>query len=326
MSNFDDKLNKHIDKVIALQNKEREKMLTLEELKEVDLSLGVTEEEWEQMMQKADNELKLAQNHFYYKNYKDAYSTAESAVSINPHLTQAIVLMADSALKIYETEDDDDFLEKAENHAKEVLRMAPAENRAIEILALLNKYKTKEKAQRTKILKIAGIAAGIIIVVLSIIFLSPEKEKKVDKTVKFELIDAEEAVNAKWAQVENVISRRDKIIPQLFSIIDSEDAEINNLKNEIETLKKKINESSSEEQINLQAQLQTKYQNLTNLVSSKNNSENVKTVLIQIEGSYNRIAVEGKRYNDAVKNYNILVKKKAEDFPEFKIKPYFKGN
>ena len=79
MSTFDDKLNKHIDKIIALQNSEREKMLTLDELKEIDLSLGVTEEEWVQMMEKADKEVKLAQNHFYYKNYKDAYSTAESA-------------------------------------------------------------------------------------------------------------------------------------------------------------------------------------------------------------------------------------------------------
>ena len=47
--------------------------------------------------------------------------------------------------------------------------------------------------------------------------------------------------------------------------------------------------------------------------------------MVQIEGSYNRIAVEGKRYNDVVKNYNILVKKQGSDFPEFKIKSYFKG-
>ena len=55
MSTFDEKLNKHIDKVIALQRSEQEKMLSLEELKEIDMSLGVTEEEWEQMMGKAKN-------------------------------------------------------------------------------------------------------------------------------------------------------------------------------------------------------------------------------------------------------------------------------
>lgn len=325
MSSFDEKLNKHIDKVIALQNTEREKMLTLEELKEVDMTLGVTEEEWEQMMQKADKEVKLAQNHFYYKNYKDAYSTAESAVSINPHLTQAIILLADSALKIYETEDDEDFLQKAENHAKEVLRQAPAENRAIEILALLNKYKSKEKKEKSKLKRILLIAGGVIIIVLSVIFLSPEREVKIDETLRFELIDAEEDVNSKWAQVENVISRRDKIIPQLFELVGSDDIEINKLKKEIEDIKLKINGASDEEKIEFQSKLQSKFEAVTRLISAKNNSENIKTVLIQVEGSYNRIAVEGKRYNDAVKNYNITVKKKGKDYPEFKTKLYFRG-
>jgi len=327
MGSFENKLDKHIDKVISLQNSQRERMLSLEELKEVDLSLGVTEEEWEKMMQKADDEVKLAQNHFYYKNYKDAYLTAESAISINPHLTQAIILMADSALKIYETDDDEEYLQKAETHAKEVLKRAPTENRAIEILALLNNYKKDEQSQKNKIFKYALIGAGVLIVIVSIIMFKPKKEEVivVDNSVKFELIDAEENANAKWAQVENVISRRDKLIPQLFSVIDSKDENLNKLKTEIENLQKKIKESSEIEQISLQSELQTKIEKLTALISSKNNSENVKLIMIQIEGSYNRISVEGKRYNDAVKTYNLIVKKKGENFPNFKIKPYFKG-
>ena len=48
-------------------------------------------------------------------------------------------------------------------------------------------------------------------------------------------------------------------------------------------------------------------------------------ILVQIEGSYNRISVEGKRYNEAVKTYNILVKKHHDEFPDFNEKVYFKG-
>lgn len=326
MGSFENKLDKHIEKVISLQNTQRERMLSLEELKEVDLSLGVTEEEWEKMMQKADDELKLAHNHFYYKNYKDAYLTAESAISINPHLTQALILMSDSALKIYETEGDEEYLQKAEINAKEVLKRAPAENRAIEILALLNKYKKKEKSQKNKIFKYALIGIGAVIVIASILVFKPKKEKVVDNSVKYELIDAEENANAKWAQVENVISRRDKLIPQLFSAIDVEDKDLNELKSEIEDLQKQIQNSFESNKINYQEKLQTKLETLTKLIASKNNSENVKTIMIQIEGTYNRISVEGKRYNEALKTYNILVKKKGDDYPNFKIKPYFKGN
>ncbi len=326
MSSFEKKLNKHIDKVLALQKSEEEKMLSLEELKEIDMDLGVTEEEWEQMMEKAKEEEKLAQNHFYYKNYKDAYTTAESAVSINPYLTQALILMADSALKIYETEDDDDFLIKAENHAKEVLKQSPAENRAVEILAILNKHKKTEKTQRSKMIKIGGGIVVAAILVLAIIFWPREKkQKKINESVKFELIDAEENANAKWAQVENVMSRRDNLIPQLFTLTVSEDENIDRLKKDTEKIKQEIVLVDGDKRIELQAELQKKYQELTNSISKNNNDENIATLMIQLEGSYNRIAVEGKRYNDVVKNYNILVKKHGSNFPEFKIKPYFKG-
>lgn len=326
MSSFDEKLNKHIDKVIALQHREQEKMLSLEELKEIDMSLGVTEEEWEQMMEKAKKDTGLAQNHFYYKNYNDAYTTAESAVSINPHLTQALILMAESALKIYETEDDEEFLIKAENHAKEVLKQAPAENRAIEILAILSKHKKSEKDQRSKMIKIGGGTLLFVILLSAVIFWPREdKPKEADQSIKFELIDAEEEANAKWAQVENVINRRDKLIPQLFTLTDSEDENIEQLKKETEDIKQEISSADDNKRIELQADLQKKYQEFTNAVSKNNNDKNIATLMIQLEGSYNRISVEAKRYNDAVKNYNVIVKKHGHDFPEFKLKPYFKG-
>lgn len=295
MSSFDEKLDKHIEKVLEIQNNERDKMLSLEEMKELDMSLGITEEEWEQMMKKAEKDTELAQNHFYYKNYRDAYSTAESAISINPYITQALILLADSALMIYETEHEDDFLLKAEKHAKEVLKQAPAENRAIEILAILNKHKKSEKLQRTKILKIGSGVIVILIIILTIVFWPrEEKPKEINQTIKFELIDAEENVNSKWAQVENVMSRRDQLIPQLMSFGKSGNEEIDGLKTEIENLKQQINSAEADKKVELQAVLQIKYQELTALIAKDNNNETVATLMIQIEGSYNRIAVEAK--------------------------------
>lgn len=326
MSTFDNKLNNHIDKVLQLQNSEREKMLSLEDLKELDLSLGVTEEEWEQMMKKAEKEVELAQNHIHYKNYTEAYKTAESAISINPYLIQALILMADSALKIYEAEDDEEYLLKSEQHAKEVLKQVPTDNRAVEILAILNTYKKSEKAEKTKYLKTGiAIAVGLVIILTVIFWPRAEKPKKIDQAVKYELIEAEENANSKWAQVENVISRRDKLIPQLISTVETGDENIDNLKKEIDEIKQEITLADNNKKIELQALLQKKYENLTDVISQNYQDDNIATLMIQIEGSYNRIAVEGKRYNDAVKNYNILVKKHADEFNEFKTKSYFKG-
>ena len=325
MNNFDDKINKHTEKVLTLLNNERERMLSLDEMKELDLSLGMTEDEWGNLMEQADKNVELAQNHFYYKNYRDSYATAESAISVNPYLTQALIIMADSALKIYETEDDEDFLAKAEKHAKDVLKQAPAENRAVEILSELNKYKTSERLQKKKILKYAAIGGGILIIILSIIFLKPEKKPVADNSIKFELIDAEENANAAWAQVENVIARRDKLIPQLFSAVKIKDARLQKLIEEANTMQKKMLGLTGNNKISAEADLQKKYTEITNIIASNNSSDEIKTFMIQIEGAYNRISVEGKRYNDIVKQYNILVKKHGENFPEFKIKPYFNG-
>jgi len=325
MSSFDDKINKHTEKVIALLNDERERMLSLEELKELDLSLGMTEEEWARMMQKANKNVELAQNHFYYKNYRDAYSTAESAVSVNPYLTQALILMADAALKIYETEDDEEFLAKAEKHAKDVLKQAPAENRAVEILSVINKYETSERKEKKKFKKYALIGGGVLIIILSIVFLNPKKEKPFDNSIKFELIDAEENANASWAQVENVIARRDQLIPQLFAAVKINNQELNDLIDEVKILKSKTKNLNGNEKIAGEADLQKKYQKITTLINSQTNSDAVSPLMIQIEGSFNRIAVEGKRYNQTVKNYNILVKKYGEDYPDFKLKSYFNG-
>jgi len=325
MSSFDDKINKHTEKVIALLNDERERMLSLEELKELDLSLGMTEEEWARMMQKANKNVELAQNHFYYKNYRDAYSTAESAVSVNPYLTQALILMADAALKIYETEDDEEFLAKAEKHAKDVLKQAPAENRAVEILSVINKYETSERKEKKKFKKYALIGGGVLIIILSIVFLNPKKEKPFDNSIKFELIDAEENANASWAQVENVIARRDQLIPQLFAAVKINNQELNDLIDEVKILKSKTKNLNGNEKIAGEADLQKKYQKITTLINSQTNSDAVSPLMIQIEGSFNRIAVEGKRYNQTVKNYNILVRKYGADYPDFKIKSYFNG-
>jgi uncharacterized protein YutD len=75
-----------------------------------------------------------------------------------------------------------------------------------------------------------------------------------------------------------------------------------------------------------QSELQKKYSIITDRIISQYGSDHISELLVQIEGAYNRISVEGKRYNEAVKEYNILVKKYGAEYPQFKLKPYFHGN
>jgi len=38
-------------------------------------------------------------------------------------------------------------------------------------------------------------------------------------------------------------------------------------------------------------------------------AENVQTLMVQLEGTENRISVERQRYNDSAKEFNVMVKK-----------------
>lgn len=326
MDQFEDKLNKHIDKVLELQRNKETKPLSLEELKEVDLSLGMTEEEWDAMMQKVDEYVQMAQSHMKYGNFVEAYKAAENAASINPYHQEALLLLANASLGKYEADQKDEFLRKAETHANDLLKVNPKQQAAIQILAKVRSHLKSEDRQKKNLIKYGIVAVVVVLFFTGYFIFRPKHEPKENTQLKFQLIEAEESTNAAWAQVENVIARRDQLLPQLFELAPASNAETENLKNEIEDLRKKISETSElDEKINLNNEVQEKIKSLMNKISSGATSDKTELIMIQVEGSYNRITVEAQRYNEIVRNYNVLVKKHGSEFPEFKEKPYFLG-
>ncbi len=326
MDSFEDKLNRHIDKVLEIQQNKETKPLTLEELKEVDISLGMTEEEWDALMQRAEDNTNTAQSHLNYKNYSDAYKLAEQAVAINPYQEQALLVMSLAALGRYEEDDEEDFLVKARTSLNELLKINPGNQSAIELLAKVSRFKKKEGAQKKKTILYSISALVIVGIIIGFFLFKPKPVKQENTALKYQLIELEENANARWAQVENVIARRDQMLPQILELARSASSPENNLKEEIEALNQKISLATDMNgKVALQAQLQDKIKELTTTFSSEGADEKAQMILVQIEGSYNRISVEGKRYNDAVKEYNIMVKKHGGEFPDFKEKVYFKG-
>lgn len=326
MENFEDKLNRHIDKVLEIQQNRESKPLTLDELKEVDLSLGMTEEEWEALLKRADENAALAQSHMSYGNYAEAYKTADQAIAINPYQESALIVLANASIGIYENDDKEEYLEKAKLYANELLKINPNERQAIEILSKVGKYQKSEIKEKKNFLRYILIGVGVIAAVALFFVLKPTAKPIENTALKFELIEAEENANAAWAQVENVISRRDQMLPQILELVPGTNSEAGSISSDIEALSRQIVQSvDANEKVALQGEMQDKIKDLISLLNKSETDEKVKLILVQIEGSYNRIAVEGKRYNETVKIYNILVKKHGGEFPDFKEKAYFKG-
>jgi len=318
----DIKLKNYISKLLDIQEKNKNKPLTLEELKEVALSSGIPEFEWQQMLEQADKDADIAQNHFFYKNYQESYDSALAAISINPYHTKALIVASEAALNIYLAEDKDEYLEKAEYYAKEVLRFSPAEKRAFEILAKVETFEQKEVKEKKNKYYIAAGAVVVILVIVLAVFGIKKKSEQPSNNVKNQLIEKQEAALAQWAQVENVMSRRDNLLPQLLAL-SSDDASVAELVSEIDDLKAKLSSSSDDARIVIQKEIQTKISELTTLVKKNNNSDELELLMVQIEGTYNRISVETKRYNDLAREYNVMLKQNIDDFPDFTELTYY---
>lgn len=127
---------------------------------------------------------------------------------------------------------------------------------------------------------------------------------------------SKQVVDGDWAQVENVMQRRADLISNLVASVRGE------MKNEQEIFKsiaesREQFETSDTQAGKLAADDELNAQTTVLLNAVKENypelgsSEQVKTLMTQLEGSENRISVERKRYIDDVADYN----RKVTSFP-----------
>ncbi len=157
------------------------------------------------------------------------------------------------------------------------------------------------------------------------------------------LVEQDEKVNQAWAQVENQYQRRADLIPNLVKTVqgyaDFEKGvltEVTELRSRVGQIKLSTDDLSDEEKFKQFQDAQDKLSGALSrlLVVAENYpqlkaNENFLQLQSQLEGTENRIAVERKKFNEAVQEYNTSVRK----FPTlitakimgFKEKQYFKS-
>lgn len=187
----------------------------------------------------------------------------------------------------------------------------------------------------TNSLKKTLITAGAILVVVMIIYRTFAGNYNT-------MVQLDETVTSQWAQVQNQYQRRLDLIPNLVSTVKGYASHENEVFSNIAEARSKaggvvnIDESVLEdsekfaEYQKIQNQLGASLQRL--LMITENYPElkadqNFLALQDQLEGTENRIAVERKRFNDAVKTYNGFIRR----FPQniianmngFEKKQYF---
>ena len=159
------------------------------------------------------------------------------------------------------------------------------------------------------------------------------------------MVTADESVKAAWSQVENVYQRRFDLIPNLVNTVKGYAAHEEKVFTEIAEMRSRAGGviNVSDEVLNNPESF-AKFQKvqgelggaLQRLISVAENypalqaNKNFRDLQSQLEGTENRIAVERKRFNEAVQAYNMQTRR----FPQallanmfgFREKSYFKAD
>ena len=139
------------------------------------------------------------------------------------------------------------------------------------------------------------------------------------------LVSGDENVKAAWAQVENVYQRRADLVPNLVNTVKGSAQHEEKVLSEVTTaraqatqVKLSVDDLSNPEKVKQFEQAQAQLSSsLGRLIATAEAYPDLKAnaafrdLMGQLEGTENRIAVERRRYNEAVRDYNV----KTREFP-----------
>jgi LemA protein len=126
------------------------------------------------------------------------------------------------------------------------------------------------------------------------------------------LVRKQQAVNGSWAQVENVLQRRYDLIPNLVETVKGYAKHEKELLEDITRLRSQWGAASAPaDKIRAAAPLEGALSRLMVVLENYPNLKADQSFLKlqdELAGTENRIAVERKRYNEAVQDYNTSIK------------------
>jgi LemA protein len=153
--------------------------------------------------------------------------------------------------------------------------------------------------------KVLLIAVGILVLIVAVPFFYL-------KGTYNELVTMEEQVNAAWAQVENQLQRRYDLIPNYVETVKGYAAHEREVFVEVTEARSKVaGAAGKEEQIQANNQLTSALSRLMVVVErypQLKANQNFIRLQDELAGTENRIAVERRRYNEAVRAFNTRVR------------------
>ena len=127
-----------------------------------------------------------------------------------------------------------------------------------------------------------------------------------------QFVPLDEGVKSSWAQVENQLQRRLDLIPNLVETVKGYAKQEKDVLVEVTNARSRVGGANTvPDKIAANNELSGALSRLLVVVEKYpelKSNENFLRLQDELAGTENRIAVERKRYNDAVKNYNVAIR------------------
>lgn len=149
------------------------------------------------------------------------------------------------------------------------------------------------------------------------------------------IVTLHETITAKWAQVESQLQRRNDLIPNLVNTVKGYAAHERNIFLQVtEARSKWANAKTINEKIEAASEVDRAISRLLLVVENYPNlkaNETFLRLMDELSGAENRIAVERMRYNEAVRDYNVSIRRFpgniiAEMYKYQRATEYFKAD
>ncbi|MFT5779464.1 MAG: tetratricopeptide (TPR) repeat protein [Crocinitomicaceae bacterium] len=299
MTFSEDKFKEHIKQVVATQNKDSDRSLTLDELKELAESMGVSESEWNELMLKAEVSLNTGLAHLKVQNYTDAIASAEEATSINPYIKDGNAILAQSYYKLGIVDKNDDLFIQAEHYARMELKNDPLDSIALNVLSAIENIR-KEGKYSGKLIKTIIFVIGGILLIFFLLYMCNDslQEKSVREIIREETNQTDddrltglqrEAKKLEASYIQAIETRNEHALEVVGSISDY-------------SLKRNFKEAVLDYDTD---KIMRSEQNYRLVLSEVKNHMTFSTnTRITLEGDDNRINIAKKRYVESVAAYN----------------------
>lgn len=301
MSYSEDKFRDHIQKMVENTQVDSDRPLTLAELKELALSMGMVDSEWDALMVKANDSLELAKSHLTVKNFMNAVESAEEATSINPYIKDGNAILSQAYYQLSILEKNDKYLEKAGDYARRELMVDPMDATALHVLSAVENQNS-ESRYSSKLFKYLAIGGAILLLLFLVIgFCSRQTTTnevsdiiRNGSSVEYQtnvINDVEE----KERLFKEAVQRRNDFLLSWFSAQGNSNA------------------AEAIEDYDFDALTKSESQLKKDLGAARAKNDLTNEERIQLEGFENRMAVAKKRWFESITVYNSMLQNNPKE-------------